>query len=42
MTSRAITTARIQLSHVITYASRLYVTAETALRVFHSFTALFS
>ena len=34
--------ARIQLSHVTTYASRHYVTTETALRVFHFFTALFS
>ena len=32
----------IQLSLVITYASRHYVTTETALRVFHFFTALFS
>ena len=33
---------RIQLNHVTTYASRHYVTTETALRVFHFFTALFS
>jgi len=31
-------TARIQLSHVITYASRHYLATETGFRVFHFFT----
>jgi len=34
--------AHIQLSHVITYTSRPYVTTKIALCVFHFFTALFS
>ena len=34
--------ARIQLSHVTTYASRHYVTTEIAVCVFSFFTALFS
>jgi len=34
--------ARIQLGYMITYVLRHYVTTETALRVLHFFTALFS